>query len=304
MKSNKYIAKVLAAFVGALTLGSQSAVAENDIGFVELQLGIGIGSNSYTDPFDSFFNEDTASANSTIRLQGAYLVQIGSRGSAVLNGSLLKTNIGDSDILNGADLDFEANLSVHGLYKINEKVNLGAFLGAAFVDHGYAYWGEKYTTRFGGLEAHFTPIEKTTFFIQAGAGEDIDNNNVSSGFEGGNFVRLGAFHTFETGGIISADFEFANSDEYEDADEPGAFSSYALTYEKDLMAWEKTTFSAGIRQSVFDAEVDGDKFTETTAFVGLRFNFGGSTAVSQKKAGLIGTPYLPARAASWVPALD
>ena len=103
---------------------------------------------------------------------------------------------------------------------------------------------------------------------------------------------------------LGLDVEMGSSNLYEDNDEPGQFRSFTITYEDTLPIQENLSYQVGLRSSNFDALNDPEDVNETSVFFGIKFNFGGNSAFEQKKAGLVGDPYTPRRAAAVLPFTD
>ena len=235
-------------------------------------------------------------------LSGAFLYDVNENVDIILNAQRNTNTFDDYGILYGSIHEGNYAFSAHGLYSINNGLKLGGFFGLNNTnndDDGYSY-----RALFGGVEAHYSFNDNTGVYMQAGVVSQRDDEGTGSmGFDDGEFIRLGAFHAFNWGGVVSLDIERAKSDFYEDDDEPGDLWSYGLTYEHDLNAIENGTVVAGVRKAQFDAVGDGDLVNETSYFLGFKFGFGGGAA-AQKRAGMIGDPYTIIKADTYVPGMD
>jgi opacity protein-like surface antigen len=177
----------------------------------------------------------------------------------------------------------------------------GAFAAAGNFD-GYES-NSPMTGTLAGLEGSYTLPIGAVLYAQVGAMEAIgdpdDNEYV------GYAARVGAKHQFNDRISAGLSYEFGQSndcfvdcpDDENEVDEPGVFSmvtldaSYAVTDQMDIVARYAYL-------NVFD-EDDDDTGTESTFYLGARWNFG---ARSEQTA--LTTPMGGFQAAGWMEPLD
>ncbi|PHS72639.1 MAG: hypothetical protein COB22_04730 [Cycloclasticus sp.] len=234
-------------------------------------------------------------------VNGAIADSISSTGTVVLEAEL-REDKHSADILdNGDDMKLQYQIGVHYLHDIGEN-KIGAFVAYNETPH---YGGdEDYRTALVGVEGLFTVAPETTLFGQLGYGHAKNDGASSRGFEDGYFVRVGGAYTGFENTILKLEAELAGTEEYEDSHEGGDLKKYNFLGETGINSDNSLAVTYGVSYGTYRASGDDDNVEETMVNLGFRYYFGGTTATKMHNAGIIGLPTLPARATSWVPALD
>ena len=236
------------------------------------------------------------------RIEGAYAFVLGNGGAVVVDAMLQMDNY-DSAITYGpvSQPQYQANL--HYLHPISNAFTLGGFAG--YGKAPYDSSNVKYQVGTAGLTAVYRISEVTSVFGQAAYGTSFDPDAMdSSGFYNGYVVRAGVTYSGFGFATITAEAEYAASEEYEDSDEAGEMWTVALSGESEIGAVDNLVVTYGVRYASFDALIDSDLVNETTASVGVKYMFGGGSTQKFADIGYIGTPYLPLRASFWTPAMN
>lgn len=280
----------LAAGIAAVALSG--AAAAEGVGYIGLSLGYVDGNHS-----DPQLNESFSGAFGVI--EGAYAYPLGN-GRLVFDGVIRRDDIGPLD--SGEDsMDGNYYLTVHYLVTLSGGTMLGGFAGYSMAGHSDND-NEDYETIYGGLEIIRPLTDTLVAYGQLTVADTLDEQNMNSGgFAQGKAVRVGVQYTGWGLNTITAELEGGYSWPYEDNDEDGQFGSLFLGLERPLN--DRASINFGLRHALFNAREDEDILRETVVSLGIRYNFGGSSG-GYVRQGIIGTPYIPTRAAAWVPALD
>jgi len=235
-------------------------------------------------------------------IEGAYAFVLGNGGAAVVDAMIHIDNY-DPEISDDEISQPQYQASLHYLHPISNAFTLGAFAGygkAPFEDDN-----EKYQVGFAGLTAVYRISGATSVFGQAAYGTSFDPDEMSSsGFYNGYVIRAGVSYSGFSFATITAEAEYAASEEYEDSSEAGEMWTVALSGESEIAAVENLVVTYGLRYAAYDALSDTDLADETTASVGIKYMFGGGSAQRFADIGYIGSPYLPLRASFWTPTMD
>ena len=244
-------------------------------------------------------NEFSAFAPS---IEGAYAFVLGN-GGAVVADAMVRMDNYDTAMTGNEVSQPQYQANVHYLHPLSDAFTLGGFAGygmAPFEDTN-----ERYQVGIAGLTAVYRISDVTSVFGQAAYGTSFDPDAMSSsGFYNGYVVRAGVSYSGFSFATITAEAEYAASEEYEDSSEAGEMWTVALSGESEIGAVENLVVTYGVRYASFDALSDPDLADETTASVGVKYMFGGGSAQRFADIGYIGTPYLPLRASFWTPEMD
>ncbi|MBI1493810.1 hypothetical protein [Halocynthiibacter styelae] len=228
---------------------------------------------------------------------------LGDRNRIIID-ALYRSDTYSANMAEGDPFGDQAQIGLHYQYALSERLSLGLFAGHGRADHDDPR--EDYIVNFIGLEGIYNPGGHFTFFAQLGAVDSPNSDSQSSsGYDNGEIYRLGVTYTGWERTSVLFDFEYGQSDEYEDSNEPGEFLVVGLSGETRLRNNPKWAINYGIRYGKYNARNDDDNIEETSVTLGARYYFGRSAASSNSVAdGLIGLPYTPLRASAWTPALD
>jgi hypothetical protein len=284
---------LLPVLLASTVIGGSAAFAQD--GYVGLSFGQYDASNNPEDPSDPTFTGRSTT------LDGLYRWTLGP-GALVLEGSYRSDNI-DTDILFGTEMTTQAHLAAHYVYNLGDAATVSGFLGYGVAPHDTD--DEDYALVYGGVGASYAASPTFTVYGQLGIGDSPGNDTTSSsGFEGGEFARIGISYTGYAGTELSLEYERAFSDEYEDEEEPGSFGSVYFGGVTALPSNTAFQITYGARTSFFDAQSDNNRVDEVTASLGIRYVFGGKAPGDNVREGVLGSPYVPLRATNWTPALD
>ena len=260
------------------------------IGFGEITLGHSDASDPERDGNSAGFYE----------ISGAIATPVGSRGTAILDAEY-RQDEHSGDIIDDDDMDDQYQIGIHYLHDFSGN-KFGAFIAHGGATHDSN--NEDYKATFGGIEAILSLDADTLVYGQLGVGDADNDSESSSGFEDGSFARIGLGFTGFGSTLLKLELEKGSSDEYEDEDERGKFTSVSLTGETSFGASKNLAVTYGVSRGTFDASNDDNKIQENSIFVGFRYYFGGTNSKAAFKSGLIGLPTIPTRAMSWTPGLD
>jgi hypothetical protein len=283
----------LLVLVCSTALSAPVAIAQD--GHIGLTFGQYDASNDPDDP------ADPTQTGRSVTLDGLYRWTLGP-GALVLEGSYRDDDITD-DIMFGGSMTSQAHAAAHYVYNLGDAATVSGFLGYGVAPHNDE--NEDYALIYGGLGASYAASPTFTVYGQLGVGDSPGNETTSSsGFESGEFARIGVSYTGFAGTELSLEWERAFSDEYEDEDEAGSFGSLYLGGVTALPSNTAIQITYGARTAFFDAQNDNNRVDEVTASLGIRYVFGGKAPGDNVREGVLGSPYVPLRATNWTPALD
>jgi len=193
----------------------------------------------------------------------------------------------------------EVSVAIHYLRDAGTNLTYGGFLmlGSSVSDEDDVS-DDTYEHYAIGIEGTYKINDMFTTYGQLGVANTIDDDSAddSSGYLGGEFVRLGAVYTRFENTNLFLDLQIGRSDEYEDDDEPGKFQRIALGGETSFGAARNWAVTYEISQAEYDAVGDPNVIDVTTVGLGMRYYFGGSQSRDFMEAGAIGTPDIISRA--------
>ena len=155
-----------------------ASTAYANMGFVGVEIGKEL--TVLSDGEGQGFSDD----NSLLALHGAYRFELGSNIALIGNARLRKESFGTPPT--GQELDDQISASLHALFALNEKTQVGAFYGISKQPH-IGSTTEDYENAFYGLELHSSISDRFGFFLQFGAGDEKSTGQSSQGYEGGKF---------------------------------------------------------------------------------------------------------------------
>ena len=201
----------------------------------------------------------------------------------------------------------EASIAIHYLRDAGANLTYGGFLmiGSSVSDEDYA--GDNTYEHYAvGIEVTYRINSQFLTYGQLGITDTVDSDLVddSSGYLGGEFVRLGGAYTGFENTHLFLDVQIGRSDEYEDENEPGEFQRIALGGETRFGADLNWGVTYEIAKAEYNAVGDSNLIDVTTIGLGMRYYFGGSSAGDMMDVGAIGTPDIISRANLWTSSLD
>lgn len=157
-----------------------------------------------------------------------------------------------------------------------------------------------------GVEAQTFLSPDVVIFGQAAFGDKVrDGQDDGEAFFEGFVLRTGLtyFPTMYT--ALTADFEFAGSDNYIDSSDPGRHFGASLRGKTQIVESMPLFFTYEASFTYTSGTDEGEQVEEWAGAVGIEIPFGATTVKSQWTDGFgIGAPRLPLRASAWTEYID
>jgi hypothetical protein len=146
-------------------------------------------------------------------------------------------------------------------------------------------------------------FDSLTLYGQVGYGENRVDDGDYEGFKG--FFARGVTRFFVSDNtVFRAELAYGGPSAFVDGDS-GDIVNWGLEGKTRLLDSTPLYGTVGYRGGYYDSPSDGDHVEEHTGFVGISFLFGASSLKENDRYGAtLDLPQLPARAASWVEAID
>lgn len=288
-----------AAFSGEITTPEPEAVAvvapqSSPFGYIGVNLSYSSGTDEGNPTEYTSFSQG---------LEGAFALPLANGAAVVVDALVHFDNFDDPDPHWGVDSLAQYQASVHYLHPLGDNLTVGGFAGYGFAP--FDSTDEEYQVGFLGATLVFDASDALALFGQAGYGTSFDPDAMNSaGFYNGYVVRAGAIYSGLSFATLRAEAEYAATEQYEDAFEPGEMWTVAILGESAVGASGSLVATYGVRYAYFDAVGDSNNIRETSLNLGVKYMFGGGTTDKFYDIGYVGSPYLPLRGSFWTPHMD
>ena len=264
-------------------------------------IGLTLGYNAVDD-----LDEDKAGVGFGV-IEGSYSFHVAPRVLLGFDANWRMDDLSsDPDFDSDDDPDSQYGLGMHALWELSPDTRLGGFLAYGDTKMQDEPRNDQYDYYLIGLEARHFVNDDLMLYGQLATGDKGRNGqDDEEGFNDGKAVRLGATYFMGDQSAFTLDVEYATADPYIDGDDKGEFMGATLSGETRLGTQAPLLATYYLRYDDLDSTTEGDKVTELSVGLGIKYVFGANTPRDAARAGRsIGTPHLPARASIWTEYLD
>lgn len=214
------------------------------------------------------------------------------------------SNSGGEEIFGGDEPGDDAEIALHVLYDLRPGLTVGGFYSAGLAESVRDDDTEHYPFSAFGVSGSYAINDQFSTYAQVAVVDQPDFDNLSSGgYNEGYAARLGVNYAVNDQTAVYFDVQYGEAEDYEDAGEDGVFERYAIGGET-MIGSGNWAFNYEVAQETYDAVTDSNVVEVTTATLGARYYFGGTTGSDLRDRGILGTPDIMGRASLFTEGLD
>jgi len=211
-----------------------------------------------------------------------------------------------SDFDDDEDPEWQWTVTPHFLYDVSSATRIGLFgqYGDNLPQDGDE--GDSFDHYLIGIEGQTFLADNVVVFGQLAFGDKItDGQDDQEGFNNGIVVRTGLTYFATEFTALTADFEFAGSENYIDSSDPGRHFGASIGGKTQISEDMSLFFTYEASYTHINSTDESEQADELAFAVGIELPFGAKSLRSQWTDGMaIGAPRLPVRASALTEYID